>query len=384
MEIYIPIIIIPILFIAVLVFLHFTGKKTFHPGYLTSVLISFLLMLMLKSCSQYSLTKDDEYLSYHYTEVRYYEDWDEWITKTCTRSCCCDSKGENCGTETYDCSYRDYHPEYWTAILNNGHEIRISEELYLYHKARYHKSVFNDMHRDYYTDDGNMYSSRWKGDMNGFTEYTTIASYENKVQASQDVFNYPDFTEETLKELDLFEYPSKSGINMPTILTKDGIIIPDSTQMKYNYINGMLGMQKQVRLWVMVIKDRPGFFGSDQETYWKGGNKNEINIIVNVDGRNKIKGCRVFSWCENQAFKRELKDFFPKDSGLNLDKLNKKIYNKILIGFNRKQFKDFDYLQVDVPLWADILALILVILTCLGVYYFVENQRVNNVYKNRW
>ena len=82
-------------------------------------LVVLLPSILLSSALYFGLLEiqetDTEYLGYYVSKVEYYEDWDEWVHQTCTRTWT-DSKG-NTHTETYDCSHSVYHPEYWQMIL---------------------------------------------------------------------------------------------------------------------------------------------------------------------------------------------------------------------------------------------------------------------------
>ena len=61
----------------------------------------------------------------------------------------------NIVTEEYDCSYRDYHPDQYVAYLNDGSNMSISKSLYEHYENTLGTSpVFVDMHRHFYTKDG--------------------------------------------------------------------------------------------------------------------------------------------------------------------------------------------------------------------------------------
>ena len=80
---------------------------------------------------RHSNFSDTEYLSYYITKIRHTDEWDEWIHRTCTREVPdgTDSKGNTkYRTETYDCSYREYHPERWLKDDNKGDDMYINRE----------------------------------------------------------------------------------------------------------------------------------------------------------------------------------------------------------------------------------------------------------------
>ena len=130
-----------------------------------------------------SLTKDTEYWGNYVTEVHYYQEWDHWHVETCSRQIPCgrDSKGNTtyC-TEYYDCSHRDYYPEYWTMVLNDGKEKEISKPYFDYLRNKFKtKDVFVDMGRDFYKIDGDMYKTLYPNTYNAFEFYASEHSYEN-------------------------------------------------------------------------------------------------------------------------------------------------------------------------------------------------------------
>ena len=56
---------------------------------------SFLIIGICYAISYYSLTNSIEYLGDYAVKITHYDDWDEWVHQTCTRSVPCgvDSKG---------------------------------------------------------------------------------------------------------------------------------------------------------------------------------------------------------------------------------------------------------------------------------------------------
>lgn len=75
--------------------------------------VSLVLIATFKACSVKTQTDAVEYWSGYVTHANYYEEWNEYIHRTCTRSC-----GKNC-TTTYDCSYVETHYAYWEMLDNN-------------------------------------------------------------------------------------------------------------------------------------------------------------------------------------------------------------------------------------------------------------------------
>ena len=93
-------------------------RKTLWWEFLIPFMVSIVLVIAAKLIVDTAFVRSEEYWGSFVDRVEYYEKWDEWINETCTRECCCDSDGNNCSTETYDCSYCRTHSPEW--ILING------------------------------------------------------------------------------------------------------------------------------------------------------------------------------------------------------------------------------------------------------------------------
>lgn len=113
--------------IAILYALIFQHKKVVWWEALPTLVIPILFIFMVKYLGQKSLEYSDEYWNSYGTYAEYYEDWNEYIHQICTRTYPCgkDSDGNTkyC-TETYDCSYVQYHPEHWE-LYGSGSEQKV-------------------------------------------------------------------------------------------------------------------------------------------------------------------------------------------------------------------------------------------------------------------
>src|ERR1035437_8712691 len=114
-------------FISVFILYIFFKHKTTWWELALPLVFSLLFIIIMKVTIETLQVTSKEYWGSLVSKAEYYEEWNEYIHQTCTRSCCCDSKG-NCGTETYDCSYVQYHPaEYWIKTTS-GENIQIRSE----------------------------------------------------------------------------------------------------------------------------------------------------------------------------------------------------------------------------------------------------------------
>ncbi len=342
----------PILAIITHLILH---KKIFQWEIVALVSLLIISIIVTKTLDEYSQTKDVEYIQDYVVRVEYYEDWNEWIEKTCSKEKCTGSgKDEKCETEYYDCSYVDYHEEYWVIITASGNQHYIDKNEWDKLKKQFNTNpIFVDMQRDYYTDDGDMYYYIWDGDIKSVEYLVTTHNYENRVQASHNVVNFQ-------------EVHSLIGDNNSEI---DDYI---------NKTNALYAIKKQVKVFYLIFKNKPLDAALLQEQYWKGGNKNEIIICVGIDDNRFIKWSYVFSWSKSENVKIAIRDYIIKQRTLDktvykniVDYSNK----EIIKNYTRFRFKEFSYLSVDLSNSAIVIAFIIsFIVSLIFIIYVLKNQ----------
>ena len=207
----------------------------------------------------HSNENDTEYLGGYITKITHYDEWDEWIEKTCTRQVP-DGRDENghtkYRTETYDCSYRDFHPERWKYTNNYGHEEYFwSEKEFLdaMRELGNPPMVFRDMHRDYYHIDGDAQDYFYDGKVEHIRALTDAHSYKNKLINSKSIFKYEEISPEEARKLGLFDYPEIKSYDQEVVL---GIDVSYTTGKKFKYINAVYGSPKQFRVYILAFKNK--------------------------------------------------------------------------------------------------------------------------------
>lgn len=364
---------IPILF-AIIGLIYFRKRISFWEPFIP-LSITIAIIILFKYIGISSLTKDTEYWGNYISSVHYYERWDEWIEQTCSRSVPCgtDSKGNTtyC-TETYDCSYRDEHPEHWTMKLNGGQEIKISKSEYEYYKRSFGtKSIFVDMNRDYYRIDGDMYTNNYPNTYESFKYYATEHTYTNKIQASTSIFNYPNIKDNDILKYKLYNYPKVNNNSQYSILFPKSVYVTMDDQKRISYINGKLGSCKKVHVWVCLFDNMDEQCGYKQEAYWKGGNLNELIICIGVNKNKDIFWVHVFSWCKEKTIEIETRNFIQEQKKLNLSKLGDWLYNEVDKKWKKTSAKDFEYLSIEPPFWSILTTWIISFLSCILIYIWI-------------
>lgn len=374
-------IIIPVL-CAIVALVFFRNKVAIWEPFIPILLTAFIIVFF-KFIGIQSLTKDTEYWGNYVTKISWYQEWDEWIEQTCTRTypCGSDSKGNTkyC-TEPYDCSYCANHSQYWTLTLNDNKEIKISNAYFNYLKTKFKTvPIFVDMHRDFYRIDGDKYVIKYPNTYDAFEFYATEHKYENKIQASTSIFNYPKIQASDTVEYKLYNYPTIVNNELPAILTPATIPVKIDEQRRFSYINGMLGMSKQVRVWVCLFDSKNSRAGYMQEAYWKRGNKNEFVICIGTNKNRDIHWVHIFGWSAKKILDIETRNFIKGKKKLNLSELGIWLYPEIEQKWEMSTFEEFNNLVVEQPTWSIIITWIITICSCLLLYlWIIKNRFVSN------
>ena len=381
---------IPIVF--ALLLLMFFNKKVLWWEYLIVIVPSMLVATCLYfGMIRYS-ENDTEYLGDYVTQIRYYEPWDEYIHRTCTRTV---GSGKSAHTVSYDCSYVDHHDKEWKQVLSNGYEYSISNEEYnRLFKMWNTQNTFVDMHRDYYTYDGDMYQKNYDGIREHSKTRTIENSYINKVNCSNSLFGFTDIKPEDAKKRGLYDYPQLNGGNDEDQCPILGYKTTKDISRRWSFINGYYGPSKQFRCYVLFFYNKPLSVVQEQRSYWKGGNKNEMVMCIGMDSKtHKIQWVDAFSWCDKPTFEVNFRSYMEGQEKVDLLKLSEWTEYGVNNYWKRKDFKDFDYIVVQLTDTQLKWLFIIMILLNIGLSIYVigndfeydENgNEINNNYNRRW
>lgn len=371
------ILLIPV--IACIILLIFFRKQTVWWEYFLVIVPSVILVLLLRFSFELYLTQSTEYFSYYYVKARHLDAWNEWIHKTCTRRIPTGRiKGRTTyRTETYDCSYCQEHPERWVLIDNNGNETYTTEiDFNRIIKKWKANAVFVDMHRHFYTKDGDAHDYNWDNNKLTAETYTVAHNYNNKIKASRSVFKFKEISDDDARIIGLYPYP-------PVIDRQQNPIIglKNETPLDVNslrFVNAYLGKIKEFRTFLIFFYDKPASISELQRSYWFGGNKNEFITCVGLNSSdNSIEWINCFSWMDNQQMSLDCESYFrnrgymdvPEYSNWIMDNVNK---------WKRKEFSDFNYLEVELTDTQYTWMLILTLLYTIGISLYVILNDIKN------
>jgi len=346
--------------------------------------VSVILIATSKVIIETAQARDKEYWGGWVVTAEYYEDWNERVPCRHPESCDCNNKDGSCsGGHGYQHSYDvDYHPPYWQINDNNKVVVGIDKNTFESLCKRFNSRKFVDLHRNYHTDDGDKYVAWYDGKDETLVPVTTTHSYENRVAVSDSVFNFPEVNP---KDYELFEYPPITHYYHCDAVIGKGDQTQHIANEKLKRYNALLGKSKQVRMMVLVFKDQPVQAGFDQESCWKGGNKNEFVVAIGTDKDNNITWCHTFSWTDVEELKIEVRNHIATQKKLNLEQTVEWLVPKIEKKFKRKPFADFDYLSVEPPMWAVLLTFLLVSGINGGVsYWIIRNEHQEGSRRRRF
>lgn len=306
----------------------------------TIILISFCNFIGVES-----QIYDTEYWGGYVTKVEHYDAWDEYIHQTCSYTTC-DSKGENCTTHYYDCSYVDYHPEHWYAATTIG-GYGISEAQYKKLAIKFGgREIFEDMHRDYHSIDGDMHYVDWPRTRATIEDVTDSRGYKNKPRAAINVFQFQKLDSAERNRYKPYDYPPIHE----TFKQKQLLGITDKVaEHELNVLNATLDAKKKLRVYVCVFKNQPREAGIAQERYWEGGNKNEFVITIGTDGHDNITWCHTFSWTHAEESKVNVRHYIEARKNISTENLVSTfayLERELNSTYSFNDFTEFEYLTV--------------------------------------
>ena len=342
-------------------------EKTALWEYAVVLVPSLLLFFALKYSFVYISSLDKEYLSDLVSKITYYEDWDETVMVTHTRTVSC-GKGKT-RTETYVVPERRYHPKRYVYETVTGETNDVSEDEYklICYKLNM-PAVFKDMHRSYRSKDGDAYVTSWNRTRENSYPVTWTHLYQNKVKASSySIFKYGNMSEEEIKENKLFDYPEIKNNDQNPIL---GFNATDTDIDAVRYLNGCRGPKNQIHVFILCFNNPSLEVAEMQKAYWQGGNKNEFVVCLGVKN-NTVIWCNPFSWSDEPMLEVKTRDYFIKHPNINFKDYAEWLDTQIDKNWHRKEFNDFNYLSIELSIGWYIAILIIILCYNVGISYWV-------------
>jgi len=110
----------------------------------------------------------------------------------------------------------------------------------------------------------------------------------------------------------------------------------------------------------------------EQQSYWLGGNKNEMILCFGVDSvSKKLQWTDAFSWSDKPSFEVNFRSFYTSKDRVNLYELSDWAQNAIPQYWKRKEFKDFDYIEINLTGNQMMWLFIIIMIVNIGISIFV-------------
>lgn len=354
--------------------------------------VAIICIFISKAISEGVQTHDTEYWGHLGVAIINEEPYS--YLGTCSRSVPCgsDSKGHTkyC-TEFYSC-VKDVDRSCYLVYPNrdqggsgdkieyNTYQISYAKYKQLDSRWKHFGHKFKQVHDDYYNrpNHGGEHRVYWDKKWETSEPMVDEHSYENKVQASSSVFNFPEVSEEDVARYDLYQYPDVSaGYEAVTIMDHRKNWAAD---LYFRYINAEVGPKKKLRIWVLIFKGQPQAAGQMQEALWKGSNKNEFVFMIGTDNDYNITWAQIMSWTEVQELKIEARNFVATKmkvvSDESLLQLGNWCIDNLGKSFVKKNWDDFNYLTVEPSTTAVIISYLITLIVCIGFSIFIVKNDI--------
>ncbi len=342
-----------------------------------SLVVSGGLIWGSKAMTERIQTSDTEFWTGYIVKTSYDEPWNEMVTRTESYEVWVGTgKSKRKETRTRTVKEVVHHPAKWWITDNNGQDITISHGEFEKLCSKFNSRKFVPLHRNFHSINGNRYEGHWPGDDATLEVVTTTHSYSNRVLVSESVFKFQTVDKHDKESYGLFDYPKVVGYHQPCIL---GYSDPQA-ERKLSLLNAKLGKSKQIRVWILVFRDQPLEAAIAQMNYWQGGNKNELVLTIGVDSGNVVTWAYVFSWTEKETLKLTVRDTIleQEGKGLQLSEIVDRMEPQVQKEWERKHFKDFNYLSVEPPLWSTLLIYVLTLGVNVGLSVWVIRSGKSN------
>lgn len=336
--------------------LHFFYKKNITALEFSGLIISSVIFILIcKIVSGQINTIDTEYWNGWVSELQYYEEYTTIETYTTT-----DSKGHiQVHTKPV------YHGPEYKLFTSNNEIINVNKEVWIDFLNRWgpvqKRWSFNPV------------KNSIKPSQDGpVVPIVRKHTYRNKIQSSNSIYKF-----------EKLENPEESGVYDYPKISRYGLIynpIMGSTDEFASHVlkdwNARLGAKCQVHMMICIYQNKPLQTFYDQRNYWQGGNKNEFTVCIGMIG-DKVDWCEVLSWTDVEDLKTDISFQARVLNPFDLVKfINNHLGPMVEERYVRKQFSDFDFINIEPSLTSVVITFIMTIIFCVGVSYLLINNDI--------
>lgn len=318
-------------------------------------IVTFIILISIYNISLFVKSLDHEVWSGTILSVNHEEEWEEWI-----------------------------EPEYETN--DKGKEVLVRDGYYKHHDA------YNEIK----TSDNGTYQVTYSPDRSvrlndGYPNTTdelaqiwkvgeptaSVHSYKNKVQASNSLFKPIEGVSED--DYELFDYPDKVEENKTITRILGDVPNKDEAIRNLNKWNSYLNKTiendegkkvsyKQVNLIFVNLKGYPISAAYALQNKWEKGNKNDYIVTFNLNDEGIVEWFHPITWSEVEHLNYDLQDYFAKTKITDFNTVVDDVAKMVESDFTRKEFADFEYLQIEIGTGTKV---ILSIIVCAFIAFLI-------------
>lgn len=346
--------------VAACLVLHFgLGYRGDWPEYLTVLVIGEGVTSLLHRFFYRSQTTASEYLGSIVTAVYFEDSWVELIERHETRT---DSRGREYTVKRID---HHYHPEQYYFDTSIGSRYGTNAGFYNYVRDLWQLRRRDDCWSGSHIRGGSRYGCHYTmedftiaeaDDPRHWVPLTEESTYVNKIRRSNSIFKFERIGRIEAIQEGLFDYPKVDGFDAPCILSH-GFPVEQEVHDMFDKFNARYAAAVEMRLYILLFPASAGVgIAERQRAYWQGGNKNEMTVCIGLTDGMRVEWARAFSWADDQSVEVETAQWLMDNPQLDWRMFHNWLQRHIR-SWRRKEFSDFDYIQVSLPLWQ-----------CLAVY----------------
>jgi hypothetical protein len=227
---------------------------------------------------------------------------------------------------------------------------------------------------------GNRHIVRWNRVPLTAEPIVSEHTYENRLQTQS---HWGEVSDKDRILYDVFDYPSvPGGWRLTSLLTNGPAFRKADTHLQYlnAHLNTNDGGYKKVRLWVLVYLGKSQEAAELQRAHWKGGNKNELTIMIGTNEAREITWADIMAHTDDsisEVLKINIRDKLlieMEKTELNDTSMLEFITwlgPAVKAKFTKPDFKQYAYIQVQPSTFAVVLSYIIVLIVNLGAGAFV-------------
>lgn len=326
--------------------------------------IALLIAGIFHSMAYFGSIYDTETWSGEVLEVVHEPEWVEMYTTTETHT-----SGNRTWTTT-ETHFRT-HPEQFYARDTLSQTITLTEAQHRHYVDEFYKFGCKVAKRrghrpGHVSGDVNDYYCNTPGLC--FAPTTASKHFENRVKAGPSAFAF-DYV--SPKDKSVPDYPDNSNrLRSARLVWRAS---RDISTLEWDKLNSRLGPSKKVNLILVGFTDADSSVVRKLQAKWIGGKKNDLVLCYGRAADGSVAWADVFGWTKSELCKAELRTILL--GGPISDAIIPKIEKAVLEGYTIRDWSEFNYLQIEPPLWSYLTFFTILVLYKVIFFWVVLTNR---------